>query len=134
MTVLKRVCLDGLVASFRTRIDARQHNESLQWKLHKYIGRPRIVSTNIVSMEIQKSALYQVVVRIKSMQSLERTHENNSASDATEQKTLLEYLVLQKRMLRGEEEVWKIWGTIEETKVEDALGDDALSPAPAIGK
>ena len=134
MTVLKRVCLDGLVASFRIRINARQYNESLQWKLHKYIGRPRIVSTNIVSLEIQKSALYQVVVRIKSMQSLERTLENDSASDATEQKAILEYVVLQKRMLRGEEGIWKIWGTIEETKVEDALGDDALVPAPATGK
>ena len=131
---MKRICHDGIVASLSTRINARPHNESLQWRLYKYIGRPRIVSTNIVSLEIEKSALYQVVVRIKSIQSLERTPENDTASDTTEQKTILVYVVLQSMMLRGEEGQWKIWGTIEESKVEDVLGDDTLVAAPAIGK
>ena len=77
--------------------------------------------------------MYQVVVKIKSLQSLERTPANALASDATEKK-VVEYVVLQKMMLKGKEGTWKIWGTVEETKVEDALGNDALVVAPAVGK
>ena len=47
-------------------------------------------------------------------------------SDTSREKKTVEYVVLQKRMLRGEEGKWKIWGTIEESKVEDILGDDAV--------
>ena len=68
------------------------------------------------------------------MQSLARAPKIDIASDATEQKTILEYVVLQKRILSGEEGEWRIWGTIEESKVEEVLGDDALVAAPVIGK
>ena len=54
--------------------------------------------------------------------------------DAKETKKMIEYLVLQRTMLKGKEGVWKIWGTIEESKVEDALGDDALVAAAAVDK
>lgn len=134
MTTLKSVCHDGLVDSFRTRINVRPPKESLQWTLHRYIGFPRIVSTNIVTLEIEKSALSQVVVKIKSMQSLERTPKNGPASDMTKAKKMVEYVVLQRMMLRGEEQKWKIWGTIEESKVEDVLGDDAVVATLAVGK
>lgn len=135
MATLKSVCHEGLLASFRTRINVRPPNEILQWTLHKYIGFSRIVSTNIVTLEIEKSALYQVVVKIKSVQSLEKTRANGLASDTTQGKKMVEYVVLQRMMLRGAEEKWKIWGTIEESKVEDVLGDDAdIIATPAVGK
>ena len=130
---MKRVCHEGLLTSFRARIGVRPSKESLQWILHKYIGFSRIVSTNIIPLEIENSAVYQVVVKIKSLQSLERTPANALASDATEKK-VVEYVVLQKTMLKGKEGTWKIWGTVEETKVEDALGNDALVAAPVVGK
>ena len=134
MAALKSVCHEGLLASFRTRINVRPPKESLQWTLHKYIGLPRIVSTNIVSLEIERSALYQVVVKMESIQSLEKTPANGLASDATEKKKMLEYVVLQKMMLRGQEGNWKIWGTIEETKVEDVWGNDAVFATRGVGK
>lgn len=134
MATLKSVCHEGLLTSFRTRINVRPPKESLQWTLHKYIGFPRIVSTNIVSLDIEKSALYQVVVKIKSIQSLEKTPASGLASDATEKKRMVEYVVLQRMMLRGQEGNWKIWGTTEETKLEDVLGNDADFATPAVGE
>ena len=45
-----------------------------------------------------------------------------------------EYVVLQRMMLEGKEGKWKVWGTIEESKVEDVLGDNARVAALAVGK
>lgn len=59
---------------------------------------------------------------------------NGSASDTTQEKKMVEYVVLQRMMLKGKEGGWKIWGTIEESKVGDVLGDDAVVATPAMGK
>lgn len=83
---------------------------------------------------MESSALYQVVVKIKSLQSLVRTPADGLASDVAEAEKMVEYVVLQRMMLKGNEGVWKIWGTIEESKVEAALGDDARVAASATGK
>ena len=131
---MKSVCHDGLLASFCARIKARPSKESLQWTLYKYIGFARIVSTNIIPLEIDNSALYQVVVKIRSLQSLVRLPVNGSVSDATDKMKMEEYVVLQRMMLEGKEERWKVWGTIEESKVEDVLGDDARVAGLAVGK
>ena len=131
---MKSVCHDGLLASFCARIKVRPSKESLQWTLYKYIGFPRIVSTNIIPLEIDNSALYQVVVKIRSLQSLVRLPVNGSASDATEKMKMEEYVVLQRMMLEGKEGAWKVWGTIEESKVEDVLGDEARVAALAVEK
>lgn len=85
-------------------------------------------------LETEKSALYQVVVKIKSMQSLERRPKNGLASNGPEQKRIIEYVVLQRIMFKGKEDGWKIWGTIEESKVKDVLGDDAAVATLAVGK
>ena len=37
-------------------------------------------------------------------------------------KEMLEYLVLQRRILDGKEGPWKVWGTTEETQADDILG------------
>ena len=78
-----------------------------------------------------------MVVRIRSMQGLERSPANRLASDTTKEKKVVEYVVLQRKMLGGKEEGWKIWGTTEESKVEDVLGNDpsdAVFATSAIGK
>ena len=59
---------------------------------------------------------------------------NGLVSDISREKKTVEYVVLQKMMLRGEEGKWKIWGTIEESKVEDVLGDDALVATQVLSK
>lgn len=133
IATLTSVCHDGLLTSFRTRINVRSPNESLQWTLHKYIGFPRKVSTNIATLEMEKSAVYQVVIKIKSVQSLEKIPANGSPSGTTEEREVVEYLVLQKIMLNGKEEKYKIWGTVEESK-EDVLENDTVAATAAVGK
>jgi len=131
---LKGVCLEGIQASLRSKIDYRPFGERMNWTLHRYIGRPRIVSTRIGRLPLDESAIYQAVVRIRSMQSLEKIikdpgEKSNVAIDQPKAvpKKVTEYVVLQKRLIRGKEDQWKIWGMTEETKPEDVLGEDSAT-------
>ncbi len=133
--------MEGIQASLRSKIDYRPFGERVNWTLHRYIGRPRIVSTRIARLPLDESAIYQVVVRIKSMQSLEKilkgTGENRDVvveETKGKPKKVMEYVVLQKRMLRGKEDQWKIWGTTEETKPEDVLREDSATYPQAMVK
>ena len=128
---LKGVCCDGLQASLRSKIDNRHPREHVNWTLHRYIGRPRIVSTRIGKLPFDESAIYQVVIKMKSMQSLEKIiREPGGKSDVVSDekkgvpKKVTEYVVLQKSLLRGKEFQWKIWGMTEEIKPEDVLPED----------
>lgn len=83
------------------------------------------------------SAVYQVVIKIKSVQSLERLRKGMGGTEDTiiqgpsgEKKQTVEYLVLQRMMLKGKEKPWMIWGTTEETKMEDVLEDDRQIGSP----
>ena len=49
-------------------------------------------------------------------------------------KKVMEYLVLQKRIVRGKEDQWKIWGMTEETKPEDVLREDSATYPQATAK
>ena len=49
-------------------------------------------------------------------------------------KKVMEYVVLQKRMIRGEEDQWKMWGMTEETKPEDVLREDSATYSQAVVK
>ena len=142
---LKSTCLEGVVASLRSRINSRRPDEKVRWTLHKYIGRPRIVSTKIAALpDMDTSALYQVVVQIKSVQSLKGISKGRNAEKDTvvedskgKQNGVVEYLVMQKMMLRGREGSWKIWGTTEETDVKDVWKEQSSKPkarSPAVAK
>ena len=138
---LKGVCLEGIQASLRSKIDYRPVGERVNWTLHRYIGRPRIVSTRIARLPLDESAIYQVVVRIKSMQSLGKILKGTGGKsdeiiDETKgvPKKVTEYVVLQKRILRGKEDQWKIWGMTEETKPEDVLREGSATYAQAMVK
>ena len=72
---------------------------------------------------VKSSAILQVVVKIKSVQSLEKVgsgvgRKEDIAAKKLEIKprTSVEYLVLQRRILRGLEGPWKIWGMTEESE------------------
>ena len=75
------------------------------------------------------------------MQSLEKilkgTGENRDVvveETKGKPKKVMEYVVLQKRILRGKEDQWKIWGTTEETKPEDVLREDSATYSRAMVK
>ena len=131
---IKEVCLDSLQGSLRSKIGNRHPKERLKWTLHRYIGRPRIVSTKIGKLPFDESAIYQVVVKVKSMQSLEKMiREPGKKSDVVSDeekgvpKRVTEYVVLQKSLLRGHEVPWKIWGMTEENKSENVLREGSPS-------
>jgi len=68
------------------------------------------------------------VVRIKSMQSLQKFDREGKLVDGSgEEKEVTEYVVVQKRLSKGVEGEWMIWGTEQETTLEGF--EEALNPA-----
>ncbi|KAL9127082.1 MAG: hypothetical protein Q9217_003984 [Psora testacea] len=133
--ILKELCCEGLYKKLNGRIISRPHDEKMRWTLHRYVGFPRVVSHRVVILPTNNSALRQVVVKIKSKQALTRLRRNEAGEEETvagsgEVKQLLEYLVLQRRIFKAVEGPWKIWGTVEETKPEEVLGE--LVPKQSI--
>ncbi|KAF2146205.1 uncharacterized protein K452DRAFT_283480 [Aplosporella prunicola CBS 121167] len=145
---LSRICTDGLLDSFSKRIAARSPNERITWTLH---GTPkvRIVSDCAVKVPVpgvpkdKPCGLRQVVVRIKSRQSLVRAYarkdrtgketlvdragkpmpvddkgEVSAEVRELEAKNLKEYVVLQRRMWMAKEEPWRVWGLVNETSID----------------
>lgn len=69
----------------------------------------RVMTDKIAPIPYGKNSwIRQCVVRIKSTQTLDRGLGNGAES-----KTLEEYVVIQKLALDGEEQPWKIWGTVQ---------------------
>lgn len=101
------------------------------WALKKYIRGPSTLFTGVHVLSDRASQLpnppnsgiRQVVVRITSQQSMKTvnaTSKNNPQSqpEAKEQ-NCTEYIVMQKLMLFGEEDGWRIWGHTRPTSPEE---------------
>jgi len=66
----------------------------------------------------RKSSMRQAVVRIRSRQSLRRVdvgRDVGGEEEGRDVKEITEFVVIQKRLWKGTEEKWKVWGTTEET-------------------
>ena len=63
----------------------------------------------------------QAVVRIRSRQSLTRYKDGQVVAGSGQEKDVQEYVVIQKRLWKGKEEGWLVWGTMEETTMEKLL-------------
>ena len=72
----------------------------------------------------------QVVIRLRSIQSLERIQKGVAGQEdmiiggSGEGRKLVEFIVLQRMMIEGEERPWMVWGTTQESKVADVLGEE----------
>jgi len=142
---LRGICIEGILATFRIRINTRPKGEINRWTLHKYFDNfysltPRIVSTRMGRLPSDESVMMQVVVKVKSTQSLQKFTQSVGGKEDTVipgpeegPKTLVEYVVLQRMMIEGEEKKWMIWGTMQESKVEDVIGEENPVGSPAIG-
>lgn len=120
---LRRICADGLYESFRARIGARR-GEKVQWTLHNYARSPRIVSDRAARLPIEGAGLRQAVVRIRSRQSLTRFRGGQVVAGSGGGKDVKEYVVIQKRLWKGKEEGWMVWGTMEETPLEKFVAEE----------
>ncbi|KAL8659691.1 MAG: hypothetical protein Q9226_000316 [Calogaya cf. arnoldii] len=127
VTTLSTICTEGLLASFKSRIAARPRNERFRWNLHKFIRAPKFVSQRVGVLPYKGSAIRQVVVRMRSRQSLARmVSRGPGRPDAQiqgtgEEKDVTEYLVLQRRIWKEIEEPWMVWGTTDETDPDTVL-------------
>ncbi|MCJ1367707.1 hypothetical protein MMC16_006841 [Acarospora aff. strigata] len=120
---LRTICADGLYESFRARIAARR-GEKVQWTLHKYIRSPRVVSDRAARLPIDGAGLRQAVVRIRSRQSLTRMREGQVVAGTGQERDVKEYVVIQKRLWKGKEEGWLVWGTTEESTLEQLKAEE----------
>lgn len=90
---------------------------------------PRIVSHvaerwPLVDSTGQHPIIRQAVVRMCSRQSLA-----TASGAAKKEAEVTEYFVMQKRIYMGEEEDWKIWGTLQnETSLDE--WEHAINPGP----
>jgi len=83
----------------------------------------------MAELPLDASALRQSVVRIVSRQSLsqvrkEKGSEAEKVVRGGEEKELVEYLVLQRRIFKGKEGPWKIWGSVRESDTNKVLGEE----------
>lgn len=98
-----------------------------RWVLHRYVKSPRIVSDRASMLQVKDAAVRQVVVRIKSTQSLVKiqrhpqTKEEITVRGTDSEQMIDEYLVMQRRIWKGQEERWRIWGTVQEANVNELL-------------
>lgn len=132
---INSICTEGLRDRFRARISLRKPGEKYVWTLHDYVGRPRVMSHRATVIPIEdalnrKSSMRQAVVRIRSRQSLTRTGragvEVVGEQGGDDVKEITEFVVIQKRLWKGTDEKWKVWGTTEETSAEGMR--EALHP------
>jgi protein MBA1 len=118
--LLRKICTDGIYDSFRARIASRARGEKVQWELVKYNKRTKLVSNRAASMGIDGAGIMQAVVKISSRQRLTRyTAKGRVVPGTGQERDVVEYVVLQRMYWQWKEEEWKVWGTTEQTTLED---------------
>lgn len=111
----------------------------MHWTLHKFTRGPKFVSHRIAVLPYKGAALRQVVVRLRSRQSLTRTVSNGLGRkekpirEEEQEKDVSEYLVLQRRIMKDREEPWMVWGTTEESDLTTIVGVDTVESAMTRG-
>ena len=123
---LSKICTQGLLESFTTKINGRGTQDKYEWTAERYIGQPKVVSHRVAAMAKpmpNESSLRQAVVRIRSRQVLEKVNRRGKKEEVSA-KDMDEYLVIQKIMVEGRESDWMIWGTTSETDPSTLLDED----------
>jgi protein MBA1 len=111
---LREMCCDGVLATFHRRIMQRKKGEKVEWKLVRMNRKPKLVSDRIAMIPGKEgTAIRQAVVRIMSRQELKN-------GGVGQEKDLCEYVVVQQKIERWNPLKWMIWGTTQETTLEDA--------------
>lgn len=119
---LREICADGLYESFTSRIGNRQRGEKVKWELVRYRGRGRVMSNRAGRLPIEGAAVRQVVVRVRSVQTLTRWRGGKQVEGSGQEREVTEFVVLQRRLIGWREEEWQVWGTTKETGLEEVEG------------
>jgi mitochondrial protein MBA1 len=110
----------------------------MNWQLITYLEGPKVVVHRAgplpFNIEGAKAGIRQAVVRMVSKQRVtvgQIVGEENKKGGGKEEKvewrdgleqTATEYMVLQRRMIRGKEEPWMVWGFTKESPIEQLTG------------
>lgn len=122
---LDSICCDSLHSTLRRRIIQRPKDQLMQWE-YVQVKKPKLVSHR--GLEIPKSqtggasvALRQIIVRLVSRQRIVKWTRKSGMQqdDDGGGKDVVEYVVLQTRLLDGVESPWLVWGMAEETSFEE---------------
>ncbi|RPB09440.1 hypothetical protein P167DRAFT_577291 [Morchella conica CCBAS932] len=124
---LRLLCGDGLLNSFQKRIAARR-NTKMEWKLHKLLSRPKVVSNKAHHYMGYDQDRRQAIVRIHSLQSLSKFDAQGKHLKG-EPKEVVEYLVIEKNYHMGKESPWYVWGTTEETTMQRFIEENRKKEA-----
>ena len=123
VVALRKICTDGLYDSFRARIGNRAKGEEVVWQLVDYNQRSKLISNRAARLPIDGAAVMQAVVKIASRQKLTRSVKGKSGMEVVpgsgKEKDVVEYVVLQKQYDNWREGEWQVWGTTQETTLED---------------
>jgi protein MBA1 len=140
---LKDIACVSILAEYRIQIARRKPGETVHWKLVKYVGLPpRIVSHKCGQMGMDFGGLplgiQQVVVKMQSIQQMKtvisgrkvdrlgrttakeeavKEEEEDIDWSGAKEKTVTEYIVIQRRLLKGVMEDWRVWGFAKEFDV-----------------
>lgn len=119
---LRKICTDGIYDQFRSRISSRPRGETTVWELVKYNKRAKLVSHRAARLPLDGAAVRQAVVRISSRQKLTRYNRDGVLVEGTgQERDVVEYVVVEKSYWNWAEGDWRVWGTTEETKLEEIL-------------
>ncbi|KIX92111.1 uncharacterized protein Z520_12195 [Fonsecaea multimorphosa CBS 102226] len=132
---LQAICCEGLLAQARTRVEQRKafRRTKEPWKMMSYSGiqypawlerwplsvflpkaSTRVVSDRLAPLPFADTYLRQCIVRIRSVQ-------NYFLADRDKDSILkhIDYVVIQKMTIKGEEGPWKVWGLTEPSTMKE---------------
>ncbi|GAM87043.1 hypothetical protein ANO11243_050640 [Dothideomycetidae sp. 11243] len=118
--------------SLKSRVLSRGKNTEAVWTLDKYHHRPRLVAYSVALIDPNKpkwaqSYMQQAVVELDTDQSLTRRKRTlEKQAETAGQNTarrVREYFVIQKSVIDGVGEDWKIWGMTRPTTIQDVRRD-----------
>ncbi|KAF4548521.1 Hypothetical protein D9617_27g044880 [Elsinoe fawcettii] len=134
-----------LMGSLKGRVASRGRQMGTEWRLVRYMRRPRCVGYSVVAPSPEGKAaweqtfLEQAVVELESLQSVKRTKKVADGKGGKEVKDVSEgpkgedgwpepskvreYVVLQKSIVDGRPGKWQIWGMARPTSVADVKAE-----------
>ena len=119
MDTIKALCTQGIADSFQARLQSRPKGERVEWDLLKYNKTPRVVSDRAARLPTDGFAVRQAVVKLNTRQRLTRyMRDGEVVPGSGKERDVVEYLVVQKLYRLWKEDPWKVWGTTEETTVQ----------------
>jgi protein MBA1 len=133
--VLEDICTEGVRLQYLNKIAKRaEKDEKMAWELISYKTKPKLWSMKAGGSPVELKGIpvgiQQAAVRIVSLQRLttgnvmgarvagsKATSKENIVWKEPKEKEVTEYLVVQRRLLEGKYEPWKVWGFVKEFDV-----------------